>query len=147
MATVGFTGCPGLTNAVVPGVAGVPGIVGVTAPVSVGFPGRNGFRGDLPAVPVPAVAEGIVPGSLAGAVFAAVPGVSLAILACKAVVCFGSAMPFQPLSSFGAAIVAAIGGSDPDFLPVRVTIGAVTARTPPEICENFPSAVTGFVPV
>ncbi len=111
----------------------------------VGFPLRNGLFGAVLAVLGAAVTVGIVPGSLAGAFFAFVPGVSLAIFACNAVVRFGSVMPFQPLSSFGAAIVSATFGSS-DFLLVRVTVGAATERTPAERCENFPSWVTGFVP-
>ena len=86
-----------------------------------------------------------MPGSLAGAVFAAAPGVSLAIFACNAAAFVGSGMPFQPLSIFGVAIVAATGGRELAFL-LRSTAGAVRARTPAESRENFPSGVTGLLP-
>jgi hypothetical protein len=121
---------------------GWPGLMSVG---SDDFPERNGFKTPEPFVTAVAGEEGIAPGSTAGAVFAVAPGVSFAIFACKAAARFGSVSPFQPLSIFGAAIVAAAAGSEPGFILERVTVGAVMASTPPESCENFPFA-TGFVP-
>ena len=124
------------------GGTGWPGLIKIE---SVGFTGRKGFSGPCAFVPIVPVAGGGVPGNLAGAFFAVALGVSFAIFACKAAACFGSGSPFQPLSNFGAAIVAATGGRVPGFF-VRVTVGAVNASTPAASCENFPSCVTGRVP-
>lgn len=143
---IGGPGLDGLAAVGLPGTAdwdGVPGLI--PADGSLGFPPRNGLMTFAPAVPAAAGGSAIIPGGLAGAVFAAVPGVSLAIFACNAVACIGSAIPFQPLSNFGAAIVTATGGNGADFL-LRDTVGAVIARTPAESCENFPSGVIGPMP-
>lgn len=140
MVTVGFTGCPGRSNAVPADVAGCPGWISV---VAVGLPGRNAFSGAV--APDPTGAETCEPGSRAGAVFAVAPGVSLAILACNAAACLGSVKPFHPLSNFGVAIAEATGGSEPGFLE-RVTVGAAMASTPGRTCDGLPFPVTGRVP-
>ena len=142
-AFAGGAGWPGFTNVVPDDGAGCPGFGKVG---SLGFPGRKGFSGGCAFVPAVLALPGGIPGNLAGALFAVVPGVSFAIFACNAAAFFGSGSPFQPLSNFGAAIVAATGGSAPGFF-VRVTIGAVIARTPAVSCENFPSGVTGLFAV
>lgn len=142
VAAVGFTCMPGRSGFTDPGTIGWPGVMAAVPP---GLEPRKGLRPFLLIGGVLAMAVGIVPGSLAGAVFDRAPGVSLAIFACNAAARFGSAIPFQPLSNFGLAIVAAMGGSEVGFL-VRVTVGALIESTPADRLENLPSGVTGLLP-